>query len=167
MPSHSIHPDFTATKNLLYDVCGFKIDNLTIEKESFAYGALSFSLNNLSLKFRVAKTTPTKVGQFVVFWKRISNGTIQPFDEADAIDAYVVSTRKGDLFGQFVFPNTVLMEKGIMSTANKEGKRALRVYPPWDIVTNKQAQQTQQWQAKYFMQIPEDEMKLKANAFYC
>ncbi len=167
MPTTSIHHDFLHTKTLLYDVCGFEIANLTIEKESLAYGALSFSLNNLNLKFRVAKTTPTKVGQFVVFWKRIANGTIQPFITTDDIDAYVVSTRKGNLFGQFVFPKAVLIEKGIMSTSTKEGKRAIRVYPPWDVVTSKQAQQTQQWQVKYFIQIPANEMELKANTFYC
>jgi hypothetical protein len=47
-----------------------------------------------------------------------------------------------------------LFSKGVFSGNNKDGKRAIRVYPPWDVTTSKQAQQTQQWQLKYFLEIP-------------
>jgi hypothetical protein len=30
------------------------------------------------------------------------------------------------------------------------------VYPPWDIVVNRQAQKTQKWQLEYFLEIPEN-----------
>ncbi|MDR0329875.1 MAG: MepB family protein [Rickettsia sp.] len=30
----------------------------------------------------------------------------------------------------------------------------MRVYPPWDIVINKQAKKTQAWQLEYFLEIP-------------
>ena len=56
-------------------------------------------------------------------------------------------------FGQFVFPKPVLVKKGIISTESKEGKRAFRVYPDWDIAKNKQAAQTQKWQLDYFYEI--------------
>jgi hypothetical protein len=29
----------------------------------------------------------------------------------------------------------------------------MRVYPPWDIAINKQAEKTQSWQTKYFLPI--------------
>jgi hypothetical protein len=38
----------------------------------------------------------------------------------------------------------------IISTHLKEGKRGMRVYPPWDLPSSKQAKKTQQWQLPYF-----------------
>ena len=57
-------------KNLLYDLCGFELSNIEIEKESAEYAAHRFEINNLKILFRQAKITPTKVGQFVTLWKR-------------------------------------------------------------------------------------------------
>ncbi len=48
------------------------------DNESQEYGASTFEMNNKIIKFRVAKITPTKVGQFVTFWKRIADGPITP-----------------------------------------------------------------------------------------
>jgi hypothetical protein len=45
-----------------------------LERESLEYAACSFKLNSMSVKFRVAKITPTKIGQFVTLWKRVSKG---------------------------------------------------------------------------------------------
>lgn len=86
-------------------------------------------------------------------WKRNNSGIIEPFDAADLIDFVIISVRKDDLYGQFIFPKSILLAKGIFSTAIKEGKRATRVYPPWDETTSKQAQKTQQWQLDYFHEI--------------
>ena len=58
--------------------------------------------------------------------------------------------------GQFVIPKSVLIEKGIISTSKKEGKRGFRVYPIWDKTINKQAVLTQQWQLNYFFEINDD-----------
>ena len=153
----TIHNDLLLAKEQLYDSCGFECSLPEKEKESAQYGAYSFQLNNKSIVFRVAKITLTKIGQFVTLWKRIDNGPIQPFDFTDAIDLIVISIRKDNRVGQFVFPKLVLSEKGIITTITKEGKRAIRVYPPWDETINKQAQKTQQWQLDYFLEIPSDE----------
>ncbi|OMF16610.1 hypothetical protein BK131_01025 [Paenibacillus amylolyticus] len=67
---------------------------------------------------------------------------------------YVISMRLGGHFGQFVFPNHVLLQRDIVSVQGKGGKRAIRVYPPWDNPTSKQALKTQQWQLEYFIDIP-------------
>ncbi|KIO77738.1 hypothetical protein TH53_07330 [Pedobacter lusitanus] len=141
----------------LYKPGGFSYSKPVAEAESADYAAYSFELNCLSVRYRTAKITPTKTGQFVTLWKRIGNGPIQPFDSADDIDLFVISTRDGNRFGHFVFPKTLLVQKGIISTDLKEGKRAVRVYPPWDITTSKQAQKTQQWQIACFFELKKEE----------
>ena len=139
----------------IYKPCGFSISLVTEEAEGAAYGASSFRLNQHQMKFRIAKITPTKIGQFVTLWKRNSAGVTCPFDYSDLIDIVVISTRYKNLFGQFVFPRKVLIEKGIISTETREGKRGFRVYPPWDKAVNKQALKTQSWQLNYFLMCPE------------
>ncbi len=37
-----------------------------------------------------------------------------PYDLSDPVDLFVVSVRKGDYVGQFVFPKNVLHEKGFV-----------------------------------------------------
>jgi hypothetical protein len=142
------------TKEFLYTACGFECSAPIAEAESVEYAAYRFLLNGLAVVYREAKITPTKIGQFVTLWKRNANGIIEPFEISDAIDFVVINTRDKQRFGQFVFPKAVLFSKGVFSGNNKEGKRAIRVYPPWDVTVSKQAQQTQQWQLKYFLEIP-------------
>jgi len=127
--------------------------NVVPEKESQEYGACEFTMNNRRIKFRAAKITPKKTGQFVTFWKRIESGLIAPYDILDPFDLLVVSVRKETHFGQFVFPKSVLYQKGYISKEQQGGKRAMRVYPPWDITEIKQAQKTQSWQTAYFFEI--------------
>jgi hypothetical protein len=69
----------------------------------------------------------------------------------------MISVRKENQFGFFIFPKAVLISKEII-TGKKEGKRAIRVYPPWDITMSKQAQKTQKWQLNYFLEIKDDEL---------
>ena len=91
------------------------------ESESADYGASEFTIKHRSIKFRVGKITPTKVGQFVTFWKRIGEGPILPYEFTNSFDFLVVSVRGENHFGQFVFPKAVLCEKGIVS-CNGEGR---------------------------------------------
>lgn len=127
--------------------------NVTKEAEGKEYGAYQFNIGHQHIAFRSAKTTPTKVGQFVTFWKRSSSGPIAPFDLSDAIDFFIISVRYDHKFGLFIFPQLVLLEQGIISKNHIGGKRALRVYPIWDKANNKQAIETQAWQLKYFHEI--------------
>ena len=99
--------------------------------------------------------TPKKVGQFVTFWKRNQNGIIEPFNETDDITYFVISVNNESNFGQFIFPQHVLIKRGIISTSKKEGKRGFRVYPPWDEAKNNQAIRAQKWQLDYFITINE------------
>ncbi len=144
------------TNELLYNKCCFELSNIEIEKESSEYCAYRFEIDNKKMLFRQAKITPTKTGQFVTLWKRnIEKNVIEPFEISDTIDLFVINVKSETQFGQFVFPKSVLIEKGIVSD-KKEGKRAIRVYPKWDITESKQAKKTQKWQLDYFLEIPVD-----------
>lgn len=148
-----VHPDLVAAQKLAYEPSGLIIDQFATEAESAEYGASEFKMNHRRMKFRIAKITPTKVGQFVTIWKRIGSGPIQPFDMDDPFDLLVISVRTPKHFGQFVFPKLLLCEQGIVSKDGKGGKRAIRVYPPWDVTDNTQAVKTQKWQSQYFFEI--------------
>ncbi len=144
------------TKELLFDKCGFELTNIEIEKESSEYCAHQFEIDSKKILFRQAKITPTKTGQFVTLWKRnIEKNVIESFGFSDEIDLFVINVKTESQFGQFVFPKSILIEKGIV-TNKKEGKRAIRVYPIWDFTKSKQAQKTQKWQLDYFVEIPID-----------
>ena len=140
-------------KNDVYNKCSLEISNFRLEPESKEYDACQFELSGRNILCRNAKITPKKAGQFVTFWKRNGKGLIAPFNECDLIDFYAVNVRTKKDFGQFVFPRSVLIKKGIISTKKKEGKRAFRVYPKWDLAKSKQAERTQKWQLNYFYQI--------------
>lgn len=126
------------------------------EPESSGYEAHTFTVNGLSVKYRTAKITPAKAGQFVTIWKRKDKGPIEPFHVSDDLDLVIIGVQKGELLGQFVFPKAALVNKGIISTNSKEGKRGIRVYPPWDKTSSKQAAKTQQWQSEYFLEMKPD-----------
>lgn len=149
----TIHEDFYISKSLLYDKCGFHLAEPTAENESIEYGACHFKLNGNQVLFRVSKITATKTGQFVTIWKRDDHGVTQPYNETDELDFIIISSRSGENFGQFIFPKAILVEKGIITAKGKDGKRGIRVYPPWDRPTNKPAEKTQSWQTNYFFHV--------------
>ncbi len=138
---------------MVYAKCGFTMSSLKLNSESAAYGACSFHLNGLKIEYRMSKTTPTKKGQFVTIWKRSKDGITTPFDNSDDIDFVVITSRRGENLGQFIFPKAVLIKEGIFTQNGKGGKRGIRVYPPWDQANSRQASRTQQWQTKYFVTI--------------
>jgi len=148
----AIPQDLLTAKESVYDPCGLECSDFRAAAESAEYDALTFRLNGQFVCYRQAKITPAKTGQFVTLWKRSEAGPIEPFSVTDTIDLVIISTRKDEQSGQFIFPKAVLAARGIISTAQKEGKRGFRVYPPWDIPGSKQAQQTQAWQLPYFLE---------------
>ena len=145
--------DLIAAQEFAYNPSGLIISNLEQEAESQEYGACSFDLGQKYIKFRVAKITPKKVGQFVTFWKRMGDGPIMPYDVNDHFDFLIVSVRKVDCLGQFIFPKNVLLQKGLLSKDGRGGKRAMRVYSVWDITESLQAKKTQGWQLLYFVEL--------------
>ena len=148
----AIHPDLLAIKTA-YEAINVTCDEICPEEESKEYGAYVFEVNRKIIRFRVAKITPTKVGQFVTFWKRSAGGPIEPYDIIDKFDLLMVSVREAERFGQFIFPKAVLVQNGLLSKDGCGGKRAMRMYPPWVITESSQARKTQEWQGLYFYEI--------------
>ncbi|MFD7029828.1 MepB family protein [Streptomyces sp. NPDC059917] len=155
-PAAPAHGDLIAAKTLVYDPCGFTCSQPVPEAEGAAYAAHEFTLDGLAIRFRAARTTPTKVGQFVTVWKRSPAGPIEPFDTTDRVDLFVISARDHRHFGQFVFPVDALRRHGVVSADGSGGKRAFRVYPPWVTTTNRQAARAQAWQLDFFLHLHQD-----------
>lgn len=139
----------------IYKACAFNVSNFNIETEGEAYNACNFNINDKHIIYRTSKITPKKTGQFVTFWKRNNEGITTPFNENDCVDFYVINSKNNTHSGQFVFPKSVLIKKGILSTSKKDGKRGFRVYPSWDKVNSGQAEKTQKWQLNYFYELNE------------
>ncbi|MFI8082230.1 MepB family protein [Kitasatospora sp. NPDC086009] len=150
-----LHGDLRAAKALVYDPCGFTCTRPVPEAESADYAAHAFTLDGRPVRFRAARTTPTKAGQFVTVWKRSPGGPIQPFDATDPVDLFVIGTRDGRHAGQFVLPMDALRRHGVVAVGGSGGKRAFRVYPPWVTPTNRQAGSAQAWQLEHFLHLPE------------
>jgi hypothetical protein len=150
-----VHPELLLAKSLVFDILGFSCSAPAAETESAEYGAYAVTINGLPSLFRVAKTTPTKVGLFVTLWQRSEAGPIRPFDSEDGVELLIVAARQRSDFGHFIFPRSALIKRGVMSRMQVGGKRALRVYPPWVSTTSTQARVTQAWQAEFFVNLDE------------
>lgn len=138
--------------NAIYEPNGFEVMSAQEEKHNAQYGAGNFRLSSKSVRFRVAKITPTKAGQFVAFWEKDENGQNQAYAYEASPDLIVVTTFKNQSeFGQFIFPKALLLKQKILSTDLIKGKMGIRVYPSWDTPTSKQAIASQKWQLPYFI----------------
>lgn len=120
----------------------------------------NFNVNEFSIKFRKAKITPKKVGQFVTLWKRNAAKHTESFNENDVFDYYIIATEEDSKLGFYIFPKSILIEKNILTSIKKEGKRGFRVYPNWVKPENKQAEKTQNWQQDYFVEIDNQQIDL-------
>lgn len=151
--SSNIFSEIQLLNNSIFKVCGIQLENVAAEKESQEYFAHNFELNKQKVKFRMAKITPTKTGQFVSIWKRNEKGITEPHNVDDYFEFYFIATRQAERFGVFIFNKTVLSENRILTSPKGKGKRGIRVYPNWSVTENKQAKKTQNWQTKYFVEI--------------
>ena len=156
---------FNAIKDV-YQPAGMEVTNAYTEEESKDYGACRLKLDSREVVFRVAKTTPKKVGQFVTVWQRPHAGAAYvPFNERDQVDFIAVSVADDKNIGQFVFNRRILIDQGIMGTSRTRGKGAFRVYSPWVRPENKTALKTQEWQKKYFFSQKTLDLGLVRNLF--
>jgi len=159
-PSHGKLPQqFLDIQNEIIAFSGVQISDVPVrESESEEYGAVQFNLDGKRVAFRVAKTTPTKVGQFVTMWKRENpSDEIAPYDIEDTVDYIFVFVFDQSHQGFFVFEKILLGKKGIMSVKGKGGKRAIRVYAPWVKTVSTQAKATQSWQIQNFVSLDNNE----------
>lgn len=134
------------------------ISNLQPDLESEDYFGYSFQLNQFSIIFRKAKITPKKIGQFVTLWKRNPESRqTEPFNFEDPSDLYIIFCEQGKKSGFFFFSKQIFIQKNILTTLSKVGKRGFRVYPTWDSPENKQAKKTQDWQKDFFIDFSDED----------
>ena len=143
------HPD-VAQAIRLFALLGDSPQPAVAEADNGEYGAALTRIGARTVRLRVGKLTPTKVGLFVAVWRRSTAGPTEPFP-ADDVDLLVITATEGRQAGQFVFPRSALVRHGITSVAGAGGKRGFRVYPPWSPTDNAQAIRTQKWQGAYFV----------------
>lgn len=148
--------EINSLNELVFKPCDLKINGLMREAESQEYSAHRFQLHEKQIIFRVAKITPTKTGQFVSIWQRNNQGLTAPFNLNDHLDFLMIVTKTQTQIGVFIFPKKVLREQKILSDEAQDGKRGIRIYPPWNETINKQAQKTQLWQTRYFLNLTDE-----------
>lgn len=141
------------------------ITNTQKDLECEEYLGYNFDLGTNKVKFRKAKITPKKIGQFVTLWRRNADGITEPFNVNNDFDFYIIYIEKDEQQGFFLFPKLVLGEKQILTKGTTEGKRGFRVYPNWDIPESKQAEKTKAWQVEFFVDLkkPDNDVFKKIN----
>lgn len=144
--------------NAIFAANGQTLTSICKDLECEEYAGYNAQIGKLNIKFRKAKTTPKKIGQFVTLWKRNGQGQTEPFHASDNFDFYIIATETATRFGIFLFPRHVLCDKHILS-AQVAGKRGFRVYPDWDIPENSQATRTKEWQSTFFIDLTHPEGK--------
>lgn len=151
--NQNIFQEINKIKDFISQIIPTTFSNFTIDPEAEEYSGANFKLNNLKIKFRKAKITPKKTGQFVTLWKRNHQKITEPFTVDDDFDFCIILTEEIPNLGFFIFPKNTLAINLILSTKLKGGKRGFRVYPNWAPVENKQAEKTKSWQSDYFIDI--------------
>jgi hypothetical protein len=145
----------------IFKTFGSRIVNVTEDKECPNYYGCTFQLGSQQIKFRKAKSTPKKIGQFVTLWKRGPNGRTVPYDLDDDFDFYIILSEYGHQCGFFVFPKEILARMGILTSDVRKGKRGFRLYPEWNVPVNNQSLRTKKWQKEYFIEIDNEEKTIE------
>lgn len=141
--------------------------------ENSKYEALTFALNGKAAVYRKGNITKDRPGAFLSLWQRPVHGVNKgskpiPLAEGqvDYLFIQVNQQAKGnspERKGMFIFPNALLVDKGIVSSSRHKGKTGFRVFPPWSEdrgktgtkVFSASGMKTQRWQIPYFLEIDE------------
>ncbi|CAD7813031.1 hypothetical protein CHRY9390_02598 [Chryseobacterium aquaeductus] len=160
--------EFEQLQNSVFSKLNLIISHLQPDSECDEYFGHQFQLNHFNIKFRKAKITPKKIGQFLTLWKRNPKSKqTEPFTSEDPFDFYMIFCKCNEKSGFFFFPKNILSQKQILTTSSKEGKRGFRVYPNWDSPENKQASKTQNWQKDFFIDFSDEDFLDKLCQFAC
>ena len=89
---NKFYKTLTYVNEILYKPNHLIIKNIQEENQNSDYGAGVFQLNSKSVRFRVAKITPNKIGQFVAFWEKDEANKNQAFSYDNATDLLVINT---------------------------------------------------------------------------
>lgn len=129
---------------------GSDVSVIEKEKQNAAYFGCVAQVDSKLHRIRVAKITPKKLGQFVAIWEKDESGCNVAFKSEISPNYLTIFCFDGINKGIFIFPKSLLEEKGIYQSLEKKGKMAFRVYPSWDIPSSKKALETQKWQLDFF-----------------
>jgi hypothetical protein len=146
--------------------------------ENSKYEALNFSLDNRRIVYRKGKVTTDRPGAFLSVWQRPSsesNNGNKPiplssndfdylFVQVESHSNITEDLGQSPKYGMFIFPVSILIEKGIFSSLKSKGKTGFRVFPPWSQdrglegtkVFSESGKKTQRWQLPYFLDIGTD-----------
>ena len=146
---------------------GLRITSMVKDAESEDYDGLNLLCNgNVRIKYRQAKLTPRKAGNFVAIWNRSASGETEPFTLSDPFDFYMIAVQSESRSGFFMFPKQALADNGVLTNGPKEGKRGFRLYPDWVEAPNRQALKTQQWQSEYFVDLDRKDAAARLRRIY-
>ena len=113
--------------------------------ESAKYEALNFHLNDRRIVYRKGKITSDRPGAFLAVWQRpplenLTSNKPKPIpltsDDLDYLFIHVEShsnisegLEHRSKYGMFIFPVSLLVEKGILASVKSKGKTGFRVFP--------------------------------------
>lgn len=138
-------------QDVVFKAFNASISEIKTDLECADYSGYNFNINDSKIKFRKAKITPTKDGQFVTLWNRNASGKTEPFNITHDFDFYIIAAEQHKNNGFFIFPKQVLAQHKILTVGDQPGKRGFRVYTNWDRPKNKQAEKSKGWQTQYFV----------------
>lgn len=145
-------------RHTIFDRLELHITDLTKEAECEEYAGYNFKFGPFSIKFRKARITPKKTGQFVTLWKRNpQTKETEPFTSADTFDFLIIFTEDKYQQDFFFFSRNTLVQHKILTASSQTGKRGFRVYAAWDTPGNKQAEKTGIWQKKSFINFSDSD----------
>lgn len=153
-------------ENIVSGINNSTISKVITEDQNKDYEGMLIQIENNMYRSRLAKVTPKKSGYFVVFWEKDENDKNQPYRYADSPDKIIITIIDNDLRGQFIFPKSKLLEKGILTDETSKGKMGIRVYPSWVKGLNKTAAQTQKWQQHFFVDLSKDRERERLEELY-
>jgi len=150
------------TKNLITEtvqaISDLPVTNFQAEQFNVEYEGMTFDFNGTTFKSRLVKKTPKKTGYFVAFWHKNEVNINIPFDETTMQDKLIINIIDAEKRGQFIFPQQILVEQGVITSSKYKGKMGMRFYPSWETNLNATAVRTQKWQVKYFVDLSHDEV---------
>lgn len=117
----ALHPELEFCSREVFLPLGLDCSEVVPDPEAREYAGHTLRLGTKQVVFRVAKTTPTKAGQFVTLWQRSVNGPIRPFGEAGRYGLFLVAARHDERRGLFIFSAEALEGAGVLSVAGGKG----------------------------------------------
>ncbi|RZJ80730.1 MAG: hypothetical protein EOO20_25735 [Chryseobacterium sp.] len=83
-------------QDLFFSPLEMVLSDIAQDTASKEYVGYHLQLDQFNIKFRKAKITPKKIGQFVTLWERNSDGITTPFHESSTLDFALILTERNE-----------------------------------------------------------------------